>query len=583
MALGMLGKYERLDVLGRGVSGIVYLARDTMLNKQVALKEVDVQSGDVRRFLEEARVMDRMRHPNIVRVNGVDRIDGKVVIDMEYVRGSNLQELLRANGPFTIGKALDIGIQVLDALHYAHRMQTVHRDIKPANILVDRDGVAKLADFGLAEILTTNAYAGGAGTYAYMAPEDFLEENHSDAQSDIWAVGVTLFEMLTGQRPFIAVNTRSPFAWKRALETQEPAPLNSLLPTAPPMLTECLLRAMARDKTLRYQTAGEFLADMQQVRSELTPSEATSGLGNEFEQNVDATDGEDHTVWASSAGETAAVHAVQPREQDAMETVAAAPRRRFSLFRRATAPRISASVELVQFGTLRIGEAKERGINIKITNLEGPAAASVRVESDWLAVNPSTFDDLKQGIELVADGDQFTRPGTYTDTVTISSDAGEVLVPVEVTVIPARLKFRQVAFWYVPLFAIAFSPAAISASMGANHPALAPPAAAVTLGLELMLLIVSAAADLGVGEKLACLVAAAWMCFVLGLQSATASHLATASSLVTGLRWASAAGVCLGGLLLVQLGTLRSWRWWAAIIGVIGLVIGGLCFQYASR
>src|SRR5579871_3318236 len=138
MALGMLGKYERLDVLGRGVSGIVYLAKDTLLNKQVALKEVDVQAGDLRRFLEEARVMDRLRHPNIVRVNGVDRIDDKVVIDMEYVRGQNLQEMLRTEGALAQDRALDITSQVLDALQYAHTMQTVHRDIKPANILLTR-------------------------------------------------------------------------------------------------------------------------------------------------------------------------------------------------------------------------------------------------------------------------------------------------------------------------------------------------------------------------------------------------------------------------------------------------------------
>src|SRR5579863_6547189 len=112
MPLGMLGKYERLDILGRGVSGIVYLAKDTLLNKQVALKEVDVQAGDLRRFLEEARVMDRLRHPNIVRVNGVDRIDDKVVIDMEYVRGRNLQETLRAEGPLSLSRSLNIAIQV---------------------------------------------------------------------------------------------------------------------------------------------------------------------------------------------------------------------------------------------------------------------------------------------------------------------------------------------------------------------------------------------------------------------------------------------------------------------------------------
>src|SRR5689334_5297215 len=139
--LGTLGKYERLSVLGRGISGIVYLAKDTLLNKQVALKEVDVEAGDLARFLEEARVMDRLRHPNIVRVNGVDRLEGKVVIDMEYVRGENLQQTLRAYGRLPLNQAISIALQILDALDYAHRMQTVHRDIKPANILLSREGV----------------------------------------------------------------------------------------------------------------------------------------------------------------------------------------------------------------------------------------------------------------------------------------------------------------------------------------------------------------------------------------------------------------------------------------------------------
>src|SRR5215831_5684680 len=123
MPLGMLGKYERLDVLGHGASGIVYLAKDTLLNKQVALKEVDVQSGDVRRFLEEARVMDRLRHPHIVRVNSVDRIEDRILIDMEYVRGQNLQEILRREGSLPQDRALEIAAQTLDALEYAHSLQ----------------------------------------------------------------------------------------------------------------------------------------------------------------------------------------------------------------------------------------------------------------------------------------------------------------------------------------------------------------------------------------------------------------------------------------------------------------------------
>src|SRR5207244_13419157 len=109
-------KCDRLDVLGHRVSGIVYLAKDTLLNKQVALKEVDVQAGDLRRFLEEARVMDRLRHPNIVRVNGVDRIDGKVVIDMEYVRGQNLQELLGQAGSLPSERAFSLAAQGVAAV-----------------------------------------------------------------------------------------------------------------------------------------------------------------------------------------------------------------------------------------------------------------------------------------------------------------------------------------------------------------------------------------------------------------------------------------------------------------------------------
>lgn len=116
MALGRLGKYDRVDVLGHGASGIVYLAWDTLLKKQVALKEIDIQAPDVERFLEEARVMDRLRHPNIVRVNGVDRIEGHVVIDMEYVKGDNLQEMLRAEGRLPFTRAMEITAQVLGAL-----------------------------------------------------------------------------------------------------------------------------------------------------------------------------------------------------------------------------------------------------------------------------------------------------------------------------------------------------------------------------------------------------------------------------------------------------------------------------------
>lgn len=272
MPLEMLGKYERLDVLGHGATGIVYLAKDTLLGKQVALKEISAQGDEKHRFLEEARVLDRLRHPNIVRVNSVDEIGGKVVIDMEYVRGRTLQDILRETPALPLAEAVDIAAQVCDGLAYAHSQRTVHRDIKPANILVTREGAVKLVDFGLAEVLGTHSFAGGAGTYAYMAPEDFHPEEQSDRQSDIWAVGVVLYEMLAGRRPFLVPKSKDPFAWKQAVENDPIPPVTSARPDAPPALDAILARALSRDKAERYRDAGSLARDLR----ELYPSRQAS-------------------------------------------------------------------------------------------------------------------------------------------------------------------------------------------------------------------------------------------------------------------------------------------------------------------
>ncbi len=267
MPLEMLGKYERLDVLGHGTSGIVYLAKDTLLGKQVALKEISAQGEEKHRFLEEARVLDRLRHPNIVQVNSVDEIGGKVVIDMEYIRGRNLQDILRDTPQLPLPQAVHIAAQICDGLAYAHSLRTVHRDIKPANILLTREGVVKLVDFGLAEVLGTHSFAGGAGTYAYMAPEDFHPEEQSDRQSDIWAVGVILYEMLAGRRPFQVAKSKDPFAWKMAVESASIPFLSDLRPDVTPALQTIVSHALARDKTARYRDAGEMAADLRKLSS----------------------------------------------------------------------------------------------------------------------------------------------------------------------------------------------------------------------------------------------------------------------------------------------------------------------------
>jgi predicted Ser/Thr protein kinase len=266
----MLGKYERLDVLGHGASGIVYLAKDTLLGKLVALKEVAAQGEDRERFLEEARVLDRLHHPNIVQVNGLDVIDGKVIIDMEYVQGRNLQDILRERPQLPLSDALDIAAQIAEGLGYAHSNRTVHRDVKPANIIIARDGRVKLVDFGLAEVLGTNSFAGGAGTYAYMAPEDFDAQGQSNRQSDIWAAGVILYEMLAGRRPFRVANAKDPFAWKRAIESDPLEPVSSLRSDIVPEIDDIIGRALARARTQRYDDANLMAADLRQI----SPTEA---------------------------------------------------------------------------------------------------------------------------------------------------------------------------------------------------------------------------------------------------------------------------------------------------------------------
>ncbi len=262
MALGMLGKYERLDVLGHGTSGIVYLAKDTLLGRMVALKEVAAQGDDKERVLGEARVLDRLRHPNIVQVAGVDEINGKVVIAMEYVRGQSLLEALRRHSPLPLADAVDIVAQVCEGLAFAHAHRTIHRDVKPANILVGRDGIVKLVDFGLAEVLGTHSLAGGAGTYAYMAPEDFHEDEQSGRQSDIWAAGVVLYEIVAGRRPFAVAKAKDPFAWKRAIETDPLPSLSALRPEVPPALEAIVARALARDRSVRYSDASALARDL---------------------------------------------------------------------------------------------------------------------------------------------------------------------------------------------------------------------------------------------------------------------------------------------------------------------------------
>ncbi len=281
--IGTIGKYERLDVLGHGTSGVVYLAWDRLLRRQVALKEVRAAGPEVERVLAEAQVLDRLRHPHIVAVHAVD-VDpatGVVLIEMELVRGKDLAETLReqaAGSPLPLADALRITRAVLSALGFAHDQRVIHRDVKPANVLIGQNGAIKLTDFGLAEALGSHSVAGGGGTYPYMAPEDFAEHEASDKRADLWAVGVMLFEMLTGRRPFLVTRSKDPFAWKLAIEQDEPTPLAVLRPDLPPALGDVVARALAKDKTARFRSADEFARALDAA----VPNEEKNGPANTF-------------------------------------------------------------------------------------------------------------------------------------------------------------------------------------------------------------------------------------------------------------------------------------------------------------
>lgn len=522
MSLGTIGKYEKLDVLGHGASGIVYLAWDKLLGKHVALKEISLQSEDEARFLEEARVLDRLRHPNIVQVNSVDRIDGHLIIDMELVKGTNLHEYMRKNGKLSIREALSVAIQICDALNFAHENHTVHRDVKPANVLINSDGVAKIVDFGLAEILGSGSYAGGAGTYAYMAPEDFEEVERSDYKSDIWSVGVTIYEMLTGRRPFQAIKPKDPFSWKRTVEEDVPTPLKEIDPSFPPRLQAVIDMALAKDKSDRYVSAGKLRDDL---------SDILAGLGGPIHLR-----------------DLSEVDVAQPPQQVELPIESAIP------------GEIGVEVRLnpteIDFGKVRKGDNCTEALHVRVPGW-GKTQGRVVSQPGWITITPKAFGHRKQKLLLTADSENAGYCGAYEDKLVLEVEDRTVSIPLFMDVISRRRSFAEVWWWYVPLMLLSILPIF---SQRAGHGG--DVASLIAMGfLSVMLLIITIVADLGVVMRVLPAVTAA-----IGL-GATSSII-----------WGVLSGADKGGLkgdghiiigslfsfcVALQLLTASKWRAWA--------------------
>lgn len=258
-----LGKFEIKRVLGNGAMGEVYLGMDPSIGREVAIKTIlpaAAQGGEAKeRFAREARAAGVLNHPNLVTIYEFGEDQGVLYIAMEYVKGHDLEELLQDHS-LTRSESLEILAQVCDGLSFAHRQQIVHRDIKPTNVRVQRDGRrlhAKVMDFGVAKISNSDMTATGMvmGTVSYMAPE-YIRFGKPDPRSDLFAVGVMLYESLSGRKPF-AGDTTPTVLYKIVNEPPDPIETEKLQGISPAIRT-VLDRALCKNPEERYQTAEDL-------------------------------------------------------------------------------------------------------------------------------------------------------------------------------------------------------------------------------------------------------------------------------------------------------------------------------------
>ena len=263
-----IGHYKIQSKLGEGGMGIVYKATDTKLDRLVALKflpeELSRSTSDSERFVQEAKAAAALNHPSICTIHGIEESDGRKYIVMEFVDGQTLGD---KQGSVNLKQAIDIGIQVADGLAAAHEKGITHRDIKPDNIMIRKDGITQIMDFGLAKLRgVSNLTQQGStvGTARYMSPEQVQGED-IDHRSDIFSLGVLLYELLSGQLPFKGVHET---ALMYEIVHVDPEPMSSLKSELPPELDAIVLECLAKDKADRFQSAAEISKELRRFKRE---------------------------------------------------------------------------------------------------------------------------------------------------------------------------------------------------------------------------------------------------------------------------------------------------------------------------
>ena len=275
-----LGRYQIISELGQGAMGVVYKAKDPLIDREVAIKTINLSLAQEEReeyearFYQEAKAAGRLSHPNIVTIYDVGRTDDIAYIAMEYLHGRELRDILNDNRILPIAQVIDIIAQVAMGLSYAHEHDIVHRDIKPSNVMVIRDGHVKITDFGIARMASAAVRTQTGmvlGSPKYMSPEQVMGKL-TDQRSDIFSLGVMLYEMLTGQAPFMGENVNA--IMYQTLNAVPAAP-STMNVDVPEMLNFIVAKALAKDLDSRYQNARDLANDLRDCRDALPRSTST--------------------------------------------------------------------------------------------------------------------------------------------------------------------------------------------------------------------------------------------------------------------------------------------------------------------
>jgi serine/threonine-protein kinase len=321
-----LSHYSIISKLGAGGMGEVYLAQDTKLDRRVAIKflheEFSKDTDKLNRFIQEAKAASALNHPNILTVYEIGEVDGKNYIATELIDGTTLRQQIAGKEPLQLSTILKIGVQVAEALSAAHQAGIIHRDIKPENIMVRTDGYAKVLDFGLAKLSEPGAVATGSsgnedatriqvnttpgiimGTVSYMSPEQ-ARGKPTDARTDIWSLGVVLYELLTGTVPFTGETINHTIV---AILEKEPRQIIN----APAELQRIVRKSMTKDVDMRYQSARDLLIDLKNLRRDLD-------IQGELERSIipnrlteSANENQTQVLAAATkSGQAAATHSV---------------------------------------------------------------------------------------------------------------------------------------------------------------------------------------------------------------------------------------------------------------------------------